>query len=102
MRGRRPVAWGPGPGRLEDPGPRARASGSGWSHRTPLLSTSGRVWGGVVLTAPPHSSAPPPAGVLRPLPPWSEACTPFLVHICHLLCLSSAAILTRNKCIKFK
>lgn len=53
MRGRRPVAWGPGPGRLEDPGPRARASGSGRSHRTPLLSTSGRVWGGVVLTAPP-------------------------------------------------
>lgn len=93
MRGRRPVAWGPGPGRLEDPGPVP-------PHAPPLHE-----WpcvGGSRADSPPHSSAPPPAGVLRPLPPWSEACTPFLVHICHLLCLSSAAILTRNKCIKFK
>lgn len=75
MRGRRPVAWGPGPGRLEDPGPRARASGGGRSHRTPLLSTSGCVWGGVVLTAPPTAvprlqlgSSDPRSPGRRPVP----------------------------------
>lgn len=69
MRGRRPVAWGPGPGRLQDPGPRARASGGGRSHCTPLLSTSGRVWGGVVLTAPPTAVTRLQLGSSDPRPP---------------------------------